>query len=129
LFCRAWIYTILKKSAAGKKIPAPTGTKESAALKLLVKIIWLVLMTALVAVFGYHSYHKFIELQSLRQRQMAYEARIQELESRVATLAREIEEIHSDPDRLELLAREKLGLAGRNEKIFIIETDPTPAPE
>jgi cell division protein FtsB len=95
-------------------------------LKLLAKIIWLVLMTALVAAFGYHSYHKFVELQSLRRRQMAYETRIRELESRVATLAREIEELHSNPDRLELLAREKLGLAGEDEKIFIIETGPTP---
>lgn len=98
-------------------------------MKWLVKIIWLVLMTALVAGFGYHFYQKFIELQSLRRRQTTYEARIQELESRVASLAREIEEIHRNPDRLEMLAREKLGLAGKDETIFIIETEPTPAGE
>ncbi len=98
-------------------------------MKLLVKIVWLLLMGVLVAAFGYHSYHKFIELQSLRQRQMAYEARIQELESRVASLAREIEEIHQNPDRLEGVAREKLGWVGQNETIFIIETNPTPASE
>ncbi len=98
-------------------------------MKHLVKIVWLGLIAALVAFFGYHSYHKFVELQTLRRRQMVYEERIAQLETRVADLAREIEEIHHDPERLERLARERLGLAGEDEKIFIIETGPTPAGE
>ncbi len=98
-------------------------------MKLLIKIVWLVLLVSLAAVFGHHSYRKFTELQALRQRQMEYEARIRELESRVASLAREIEEIHSNPDRLEGVAREKLGWVGKDETIFIIETEPTPAPQ
>lgn len=96
-------------------------------MKLLVKIVWLIILTALIAAFGYHSYRKFGELQLLRRKQAAYQTRIRELEARVASLAREIEEIHSDPNRLEMLAREKLGLAGEDETIFIIETAPTPA--
>lgn len=98
-------------------------------MKLLVKVVWLVLLASLVSLFGYHSYRKFTELQTLRRRQMDYEAKIRELESRVAALAREIEEIHSDPARLEGVAREKLGWVGKDETVFIIEGDPTPAPE
>lgn len=98
-------------------------------MKWLVKTVWLLLMAALLTGFGYQFYHKFRELQSLRKRQMVYEKRIAELETRVADLAREIEDLHHNPDRLEMLAREKLGLAGKNEKIFIIETDPTPTGE
>ncbi len=98
-------------------------------MKWLAKTVWLLLMAALVAGFGYQFYHKFRELQTLRGRQMAYQERIAELEGRVAALAREIEELHHNPDRLEMLAREKLGLAGENEKIFIIETAPTPSGE
>ncbi len=103
--------------------------EDKTTLKWLVKTAWLFLMTALLAGFGYHFYLKFQELQLLRRRQMDYQVRIDDLEARIAVLAREIEELHHNPDRLEMLAREKLGLAGENEKIFIIETEPTPAGE
>ena len=98
-------------------------------MKRLVKIIWLILISTLLVGGGYQFYLKFQELQSLRRRQLDHQEQIDKLETRVSLLSREIEELHHNPDRLEQLAREKLGLAGENERIFIIETNPTPAGE
>ncbi len=84
-------------------------------------------MAALLVGSGFHFHRKFVELRSLRRRQMEYEQRVRELEARVALLTREIEEIHANPEYLERLARERLGLAGEDETIFIIE--PAPAEE
>ncbi|MEA1927402.1 MAG: septum formation initiator family protein, partial [Candidatus Auribacterota bacterium] len=65
--------------------------------------------------------------QQMRNRQIRYEKQVVLLENEVARLTREIDELTNIPAELEKLAREKLGLAGKNEKIFIIE--PTPSPE
>ena len=91
------------------------------------KILWLTILLALLGGFGYLFYHKFGKLRQIRQQQMIYEKELSLLENKVARLTREIDELSNNPARLEKLAREKLGLAGKNEKIFIIE--PTPPAE
>ncbi len=95
-------------------------------MKLLIKIIWLILMAALLAAFGYHAHRKFTELQELKRRQMTYETRIRELQSRVVELTRELADFQTNPQRLEEVARERLGLVGEDERIFIFEAGPTP---
>ncbi len=91
------------------------------------KIFWLLLLLALLSGFGCLFYHKLGQLNELRRQRIAYEKKVIFLEAEVTRLSREIEEIRNNPDRLEKLAREKLGMAGKNEKIFIIE--PTPGVE
>ncbi|MDP8214307.1 MAG: septum formation initiator family protein [Candidatus Euphemobacter frigidus] len=93
----------------------------------LLKILWLTGLTVLLVGFGYLFYHKFVKLRELRRQQIIYQERIDLLEDDVARLSKEIAELRNDPAQLEKLAREKLGLVGKNEKIFIIE--PTPHPE
>ena len=90
------------------------------------KILWLVLLLALLGGFGYLFYQKFGRLRQIRQQQIRYEKELSLLEDKVARLTREIDELTNNPACLEKLAREKLGLAGKNEKIFIIEPVPVP---
>lgn len=89
------------------------------------KILWLMILLALLGGFGYIFYHKLGKLRQMRQQQIIYERELSLLENKVARLTREIDELSNNPARLEKLARDKLGLAGKNEKIFIIE--PTPS--
>jgi len=95
-------------------------------LNKFLKILWLVILLTLLGGFGYLFYQKFGKLRQMRQKQMKYEKELTLLEDKVARLTREIDELSNNPACLEKLARDKLGLAGKNEKIFIIE--PTPAP-
>ena|GEM_PF-579256 len=99
---------------------------EFIALNKFLKILWLVILLALLGGFGYIFYQKFGKLRQMRQQQIRYEKELSLLEDKVARLTREIDELSNNPARLEKLARDKLGLAGENEKIFIIETAPTP---
>lgn len=92
----------------------------------ILKILWLVILFALVGGFGYLFFRKFDRLNQMRQQQIVYEKEISRLENKVSRLTREIEELTNNPASLEKLAREKLGLAGEDEKIFIIEAAPTP---
>ncbi|MFH1038141.1 MAG: septum formation initiator family protein [PVC group bacterium] len=91
------------------------------------KIFWLILLIALFAGFGWLFSQKLSKLSELRRQQLDYGRKVMLLETEVARLNREIEEIRNNPDCLEKLAREKLGMAGKNEMIFIFES--TPAPE
>jgi cell division protein FtsB len=81
---------------------------------------------ALLGGFGVCFYSKICKLNQLRQQQLIYEERMSLLEAEVSRLIREIDGLQNDPAQLEKLAREKLGMAGKNEKIFIIEVTPTP---
>ncbi len=89
------------------------------------KILWLVILLALLGGFGYLFYQKFGKLRQMRQKQIKYERELTLLEDKVARLTREIDELSNNPAQLEKLARDKLGLAGKNEKIFIIEPSPS----
>jgi cell division protein FtsB len=89
------------------------------------KILSLLLISLLLAGFGYIYYRKAGQLARLRQRELNYRHKVEALETRIAALLREIEFLES-PAGLEKLGREQLGLVGKDEVIYIIE--PTPPP-
>ena len=90
------------------------------------KALSYLLIGLLLAGFGYIYYHKAGQLDRLRQREIQYRDKVEALETQVASLLREIESLET-PAGLERLGREKLGLVGKDEVIFIIE--PTPPKE
>lgn len=90
------------------------------------KILWFLSLAALLGFFGYFSYQKAVKLRDLRRQLRDYRQREERLKSEKAVLEKEIDGLLHDPGKLEELAREKLRLAGENERIFIIE--PTPPP-
>ena len=90
------------------------------------KALSYLLIGLLLAGFGYIYYHKAGQLDRLRQREIRYRDKVEALETQVASLLREIESLET-PAGLERLGREKLGLVGKDEVIFIIE--PTPLKE
>lgn len=89
-----------------------------------VKILWILALALLLGFFGYFSYRKAVKLRGLRRQLREYRHREAVLKAEKADLEKEIDELLHNPDKLEELAREKLRLAGENERIFIIE--PTP---
>jgi len=91
------------------------------------KIILFLLLLPLLGGFGYLFYHKGREVIEIKKRQEYLEAEVEAREKRLAYLIREAETLESDSDKLEGLAREKMGLSHKNEKIFIFEPTPLPA--
>ena len=90
------------------------------------KILSLFLIGLLLAGFGYLYYQKAGQLARLRKRELNYREQVEALETRVAVLLREIENLET-PSGLEKLGREKLGLVGKEEVIYIIEPTPSEA--
>jgi len=91
------------------------------------KFLFLSLLLPLLGGFGYLFYFKIEELVEIKKTQQRYQAEIESKEARLSYLIKETEALENDPDKLEGLAREKLGLVEPNEKIYIFE--PTPAPK
>ncbi len=93
------------------------------------RLVWLALLAGLLAWFAYLYYHKIGEVNRLLKIQHEYQDRVSALEAETAELARLVERILTDPDETERLAREKLGLVGEDEVIYIIEPPPdSPSP-
>ena len=89
------------------------------------KILSFLLIILLLAGFGYLYYRKASQLTRLRHREAEYREKVDALESRAVIVLKEIESLQTDAG-LEKIGREKLGLVGENEVIFILE--PTPPP-
>jgi len=92
------------------------------------KIILLLLLLPLLGGFGYLFYHKTRAVVEIKKRQKYLQAEVEAREERLSYLIKEAEALESDPDKLESLAREKMGLSRKNEKIFIFESTPAPPP-
>lgn len=90
------------------------------------KIFIYLLIGLLLAGFGYLYYQKAGQLARLRRRELDYRDKVEDLETRITALLREVELLKT-PAGLEQLGREKLGLVREDEVIFIIE--PTPPEE
>jgi len=80
-------------------------------------------MTALFALFGDDS---FSHLQAMRQSLTQQVQRNADLRDEVGALRREVLGLQSDPRALEKAARNELGMARPNEKIFIFEERQSP---
>lgn len=93
-------------------------------MKTIARLIWSIAFLVLLVSFGYLYYRKATVIRRLCRQLQDYKTRTEELSAEKAALEREIDALMNDPDRLEKIAREKLGMAGEGEKIFII--DPTP---
>jgi len=86
-------------------------------------LIGCALMTALFALFGDDS---FSHLQAMRQSLTQQVQRNADLRDEVGALRREVLGLQSDPRALEKAARNELGMARPNEKIFIFEERQSP---
>jgi len=90
------------------------------------KIIWLAALLGLLAWFGPLYYRKVSELNQLRRLQERQQAQLAALEAETAALALLVERLKSDPAEMERLAREKLGLVGKDEILYKVEPEPAP---
>ena len=60
----------------------------------------------------------YTQMQDLKQKNREYAARIAELETKNSKMENECERLKNDPEYLEKVAREKMGLIRENEKVY-----------
>ena len=100
----------------------PTAVKISDDLVKKAKIRSRVFKRSIAGQIEYWA--KIGEIVEFKRQQRRYQARAEAQEAKLSYLIKETEALERDPDKLESLAREKLGLTRKNEKIFIFK--PTP---
>lgn len=91
------------------------------------KTAFLVLLAGLLAVFAPRLVRQWKELGRLQRMEERGREEEQRRRRCYVELVRRKEDLATDPERIELLAREKLGLVKENEIVFVFE--PTPVPE
>jgi len=84
---------------------------------MLKNAIWLFIITTFVFIYFLPSYTK---MQDLKQKNLEYQKEIQALQAKNAQLTREKERLENDPEYLEKVAREKMGLIREGEVVYKI---------
>lgn len=105
------------------------------------KLLW-VAGTVLLSALGLSALKAWSDLQAARHHEHEVEARIEKARERVEGLETRVEALRDDPQALEHVAREQLGLAREGEVVIVLpdeaeapatETagspEPAPAPE
>ncbi|MFZ5799791.1 MAG: FtsB family cell division protein [Candidatus Omnitrophota bacterium] len=85
---------------------------------MLKKATWLFLFAFLVLLAFLPSYTK---LQDLKQRNREFEEKSAKLQQEIDALSQRLYRLEHDPDYLEALARDKMGVAKKGEVIYKIE--------
>ena len=96
-----------------KKTQARGGKAKSGAVGILVKLVLL----ALMIYAGITLYNQQGAIQTAEAQQAQLSARVQELADKNAALRADIAAA-DDPDKLEEIARNKLGMVKSGEKVF-----------
>lgn len=86
---------------------------------MLKNAIWLFIFTLFVFVYFLPSYTK---MQDLRQKNQEYAEQIKQLQEKNQQLEEERVRLETDPEYLEKVAREKMGLIREGEVIYKIES-------
>jgi cell division protein FtsB len=80
-----------------------------------------IFVSALLATAGAKSYR---DLQIVRQREAELAVRIAASEERLEELRHRLQLLREDPATLERLAREELGLVGKDDLVFVLPSTP-----
>jgi len=86
-----------------------------------------VLVVGIFAIFLPTLITNYRELDALREQELQQRRQLQEARDRYRELAAEKQELESDPERVELLARDKLGYVREGEVVYIFPSPPAPA--
>lgn len=92
---------------------------------MLKNAIWLFVITTFVFIYFLPSYTK---MQDLKQKNWDYQQQIKALQVKNAQLMKEKELLETDPEYLEKVAREKMGLIKEGEVVYKI-VPPAPPEE
>lgn len=120
-FSTSW-FTIISAKLRGKCVPAQEGEEAMAAAKKTEKkrpssrLTAIILLVLLLGV-GVQLYNMYGQLQSARAEQEVYAQRLAILQETNARLEADIAN-SDDPELIEDIARNQLGMAKTNEKIF-----------
>lgn len=89
--------------------------------RLTSSVWWALAIVSLVGVAGYFFWPDFSRREDLRQEEKRLNTRIEVEERKNQLLQREEEELRGNPDYVEKVAREKLGLVKSDEIIYKFE--------
>ncbi len=87
---------------------------------MLKNALSLFILTVIILVVFLPSYSK---MQDLKQKNREFAERILQLEARTGKLEQENHALQTDPDYLEKVGREKMGLIRQGEKVYKIVPD------
>jgi cell division protein FtsB len=102
--------------------PASNALRQSLPLRLAFGGA-VVFVVGLLLTAGAKSYR---DLQVVRQREAALAVRIAASEERLEELRHRLQLLREDPATLERLAREELGLVGKDDIVFVLPSEPAP---
>lgn len=91
--------------------------------RIKTSLIWVSAGVATVAGVGYFFWPEFVKLEELRREEKRLRMRIEVEERKNQLLQREEEELRNNPDTIEKVAREKLGLVKPGELLYKFEDD------
>lgn len=86
--------------------------------RLPTSVVWVVAVVAAVAGAGYFFWPEFGKLEELRQEEKKLRVRIEVEEKKNQLLRKEEEDLRGNPDYVEKVAREKLGLIKQGEIVY-----------
>jgi len=90
-------------------------------------IVFVLVLAGLLAVFLPTLIGNYRQLDGIRRNEEALRRELQTARERLSALAREKEDLESNVETLELLARDRIGLAFPDEVIYIFPVTPVPA--
>lgn len=86
-------------------------------------LLWLTAIIGIGLVIGYIFWPQFMKYEELRRNEKSLELRVEAEESKNARLRHEEHSLRTDPQYVEKVAREKLGLVKPGEMIYKFEED------
>ncbi len=86
-------------------------------------LIWLVAITAIALAIGTIFWPQFMKYEELKRSEKSLELRIDSEQVKNTKLRQEEHSMRTDPDYVEKVAREKLGLVKPGEMIYKFEED------
>jgi len=91
-------------------------------------IVFVLGLAGLLAVFLPTLVGNYRKLDEIRRNEQSLRRELQAARERLSALAREKEDLESNIETLQLLARDRIGLAFPDEVIYIFPATPVPAP-
>ena len=87
-------------------------------LSVATKVVWVLIVAALALTLCFTFYPEWARLSLMKKDLQGKEAALAELKKKTATHEREVRLLQTDPQYLEIIAREKLDLMKDGETIF-----------
>jgi len=91
--------------------------------RLTKSLLWITAIVAIGLAISYFFWPQFMKYEEIKRSEKSLEIRVEAEENKNARLRREEHNLRTDPQYIEKVAREKLGLVKQDEIIYKFEED------